>query len=247
MNTKTNFELAKRFALAHKIIFYLVLFLSALLLTPKAPTLIPVTVPILVSLTVIGPILLAALRTFQVAGNTQLRESQYNDAFEISIGEGADANYYNNDLKPSVKRLGATTLENTKFTLAIIESMLWRSRFSTSIYTVIFMAVISSRQTELGWILLATQSAFSGSVILQWFSMERFRLQTKECRQLLKQHYAGSSKRESLASHAVILRAFTNYECAKDEFATPFSQKIFDNLNPTLSKEWEAERSELGL
>lgn len=247
MNAKTNFKLAKRFALTHKVIFYLILFLSALLLTPIAPILIPVTVPILVCLTVIGPIQLIALRIFQVAGNAQLRESQFSDAFSVPIGDGQHDDYYNNDLKPSIEKLGATTLENTKFTIAVIEKMLWRSRTSTSIYIVVFMAVISSRQTELGWVLLATQSVFSGSIILQWFSMERFRLQTKECRQLLKQHYASSSERETLTSHAFILRAFTNYECAKDEFATPFSQKIFDKLNPMLAKQWETERNELGL
>ena len=77
--------------------------------------------------------------------------------------------------------------------------------------------------------------------------MERFRLRTKECRVQLKQHYIESAKKESLISHAFILRAFTNYECAKDEVAEPLSQRTFNKLNPEVTKLWDKERIELSI
>jgi hypothetical protein len=247
MNAESNFALARRFASTSGILFMLVLAMSVTLVAISSRSVATILVPVQVCLTVVGPILSIAQRHFQVKGNLLLRESQYRNSFDVPMGDGVRLDYYNNVLKPSVKRLGATTLENTKFTLAVVDKMLWWVRLKTLIYFVVFVALLAVRQTDLGWVLLATQTMFSGDVVSRWYSLERFRFRTSECRVQLKQHYIESAKKESLVSQAFILRAFTNYECAKDEVAEPFSQKIFDKMNPQVSKLWDEERSDLGI
>lgn len=247
MSAPSNFTLARRFATASGILFIFVLSMSVSLVATANPCVSAIVVPALVCLTVVGPILSITQRHFQVKGNLLLRESQYRDSFKVPMGESVRDDYYNNVLKPSVKRLGANTLENTKFTLAVVDKMLWWIRLKTLIYFVVFVALLAVRQTDLGWVLLATQTMFSGDVVSRWFSLERFRLRTSECRVQLKQHYIESAKKESLISHAFILRAFTNYECAKDEVAEPLNQKFFDKLNPQVSKLWDEERADLGI
>lgn len=247
MSAESNFTLARKFAAASGILLILVLAMSVTLVANADPGVSVIMVPALVCLTVIGPILSITQRHFQVKGNLLLRESQYRDAFKVPMGDSVRDDYYNNVLKPSVKRLGANTLENTKFTLAVVDKMLWWIRMKTLIYFVVFIALLAVRQTDLGWVLLATQTMFSGDVVSRWYSLERFRLRTSECRLLLKQHYIESAKKETLVSHAFILRAFTNYECAKDEVAEPLSQRIFDKLNPQVSKLWDEERADLDI
>jgi hypothetical protein len=247
MNAESNFTIARRIAATSGILFILVLAMSVTLVATADAGVSAIVIPGLVCLTVIGPVLSITLRHFQVKGNLLLRDSQYRNSFQVPIGDSVRDDYYNNVVKPSVKRLGATTLENTKFTLAVLDKMLWWSRLKTLIYFVVFVALLAVRQIDLGWILLATQTMFSSDVIARWYSMERFRLRTKECRVQLKQHYIESAKKESLVSHAFILRAFTNYECAKDEFAEPLSQKVFDKLNPQVSELWDKERCDLGI
>lgn len=247
MNVESNFTLSRRFAATSCILFILVLAMSATLVATADPDISAFLIPTLVCLTAVGPILSIAKRHFQVKGNLLLRENQYRESFKVPMGDSVREGYYNNDLNPSIKRLGATTLENTKFTLAVVDKMLWWIRLKTLAYFVVFVALLAVRQTDLGWILLATQTMFSGDVISRWYSIERFHLRTKECRVQLKQHYIEGAKKESLISHAFILRSFTNYECAKDEFAEPLSQRAFEKLNPDVSKLWDEERRELGI
>jgi hypothetical protein len=44
---------------------------------------------------------------------------------------------------------------------------------------------------------------------------------------------------------AIVLAAFTDYECAKDEAVIPIDHKVFDRLNPALSKKWEGIKQRL--
>lgn len=247
MSAPKNFKIAERFSRVASLLFLLVGGASAILLATQEPQIISVVAPILVCMTIAGPILSIAQRNYQVKGNVLLRESQYRDGFKVPIGDEVRDDYYNTVLKPSVKRLGATTLENIKFTLAVVDKMLWWIRFKTLAYFAIFITLLVIRQTDLGWVLLATQSFFSGDVLLAWYSTERFRHRTRECRSQLKQHYIDGAKKESLLSHAFILRAFTNYECAKDEFATPLSERIFSKINPEVSRQWESEKIDLSI
>lgn len=245
MSAEQNFKVARRFATASGFLFLLVIGSSAVLLLTTHSAVTSIVTPFLVGLTIIGPIFSFLLRHFQVKGNSLLRESQFRESFDVPIGEAIRVDYYNTKLKPSIKRLGATTLENTKFTLAVLGGMLWKIRVMTAVYLLVFILLVSVRQTDLGWVLLATQSIFSGDVFLRWVNTERFRARTYECRSQLKQHFVEAAKKTSPVTYAIVLKAFANYECAKDEFGSPLCQKNFDQLNPTVTKEWEDERAEL--
>ena len=38
---------------------------------------------------------------------------------------------------------------------------------------------------------------------------------------------------------ALVLSAFADYECAKDEASLPLDQRLFESMNPPLSKKWD--------
>ena len=48
-------------------------------------------------------------------------------------------------------------------------------------------------------------------------------------------------------SIAIVLDAFTEYECAKDEASIPLSSRIFAKINALESELWLVELEELGI
>ena len=247
MNKNNYFSTARRIQLAKSAIFYLVMLISLLLLffiqKPAAEWLSI----ILILLTISSPSLSFIQRIIQVRGNNKLREGQLRDAFDVPVGEQARQNYYNSDVEPSIRRLGATTLENSKFSIVVLSRMLIMIRFKTLAYTIAFIILISCRQIDLNALLVITQSIFSFNVIFDWLVAERLKLKIESVYEKLRQHFLESGKRTTPTSIAVILNIFINYECSKDEAVVIFDEKVFSSINESTSAEWEIERKELGI
>ena len=77
--------------------------------------------------------------------------------------------------------------------------------------------------------------------------MERFRLRVARVHAQLEQFFLQNGNTEKPNDMAILLSAFTDYECAKDEAVVSLDQKIFDKLNPILTKQWDDVRNRLNI
>jgi hypothetical protein len=94
---------------------------------------------------------------------------------------------------------------------------------------------------------LLAQTLFSADLVLSWLRMERLRYRINRAHDSLKQFFLQDGNTNRPNEIAIILAAFTDYECAKDEAALPFDGAIFEKLNPVLSKQWEGMKAQLNI
>lgn len=183
----------------------------------------------------------------QTQGNRLLRAAQLSNALGASIGENIRADYFNSELSPSFLRLAATTLENTLFTTAVLSRMLIRERFKIAVYTAVLLLLLSVRRTSTEWLLLLAQALFSADLLLAWIRMERFRARTHLVHETLRQFFLQRASTQQPNGMAIVVGAFTDYECAKDEAALPLDSKLFAALNSDLSARWELLKKQVGI
>jgi hypothetical protein len=161
------------------------------------------------------------------------------------MGEKARENYFNTDLPPSLARLAATTFENTFFTTAVLCKMLFWERIRGGAYLLLFMFLMAARWPTLPWLLFLAQTLFSSDVALHWLRMECFCSRVARVKDRLHQFFLQGGDVTKHEGLAVLLIAFTDYECAKDEAAMPLDEKAFRRLNPSSSKKWNRLRAQL--
>jgi hypothetical protein len=145
--------------------------------------------------------------------------------------------YYNNNETDPIRRIGAAVLENTLFTKTIIRKMLTRARLLTLGYILAWIIALSTRTTDLGWIAVAAQVLFSEQLVSRYLRMEWLRSKTENIHEgLLAIFRSGSTP---TAMQPYVWEAFSEYEAIKTNAGILASKKIFTDLNPTLSAEWE--------
>jgi len=82
--------------------------------------------------------------------------------------------YYNNDYLPSIKRLGANTMENTFFSKEIAAYMLVKSRIIIGAYIFCWILTFTLRHNNLELLTWITQVVFSVEIVTQWLNLEFF-------------------------------------------------------------------------
>lgn len=228
-------------------IFWTILVLTVVLLFDTSGKAAGGIVPFLIVFSIVGVILGAVARYCQTSGNDARRDSQLTHAFDCPIGEPPKPGYYNNDLPLGIQRLAATTLENTRFTIAVIEESIQVRRTEVLLYLIIFGLLLGFRQASLAWLLVACQSIFSAHVVLRWYSVERLLSRTRTARARLRQHFVAVAQESSKLSTPIVLSTFAQYECAKDDAAYSLSRDDFERINAVESKLWEEEKAALGI
>lgn len=201
--------------------------------------------PLLITACVVGVAVSFLTTTWQNGGNQLLRASQLTNSFEVPVGEAARKDYYNNRFPPSVDRLAATTFENSLFTSRVLEIMLQKERLFIAGYVVVFILLMASRWSSTNSLLLLAQTVFSVDIALHWFRMERFRWRACRVQRELHQFFFQGGTAADAKGLAIALGCFSDYECAKDEAAMPLERKVFETINPAVSKEWEQLRQDL--
>jgi hypothetical protein len=144
--------------------------------------------------------------------------------------------YYNNKETDPVRRTGAAVLENTLFTKTIVLRMLRSVRLWTLGYILVWLTALATRSTDLGWIAVAAQVLFSEQLVSRWLKMEWLRLKTEEIHNKLLSVFGTNSTPDVMKPY--VLDAFAGYEAAKANAGILTSENVFNNLNDSLSAEW---------
>jgi len=247
MNASGHFRTAGKADSCGSVIFYAVVLVSAALLIFPKPEIEAVAHPLLIVSAMLAIICTVFTTIHQTEGNRALRATQLSDAFGAGVGEPIRQDYYNNVLPRTMRRLAATTLENTFFTKELLSQMATKERVKNGAYFVLLLILLVCRLTPTSWLLVVAQTLFSADLILKWIRLERFRIRASRAYTHLEQFFLQNGDTNRPNDMAVLLGAFTDYECAKDEAVIPLDERIFNKLNPTLSKEWEQEQKRLNI
>lgn len=245
MTIEAHFSRAKAAETWGGRVFKAVLFVSLVALLFPDENVQNTVNPVLIAACVAGVVLSLLTLTWQNAGNQALRATQLANAFNVPIGDAARRDYYNNLFPPSVDRLAATTFENTLFTSKVLDAMLTKERLVAAAYVSVFILMMAFRWSTTNALLLLAQTVFSVDVVLHWLRMERFQNRVCRVKQELRQFFVQGGTAGDVRGLAIALAAFSDYECAKDEAAMPLDDKIFEKLNPKVSKEWDELRAAL--
>jgi len=173
------------------------------------------------------------------------RRQMLSDAFDTNLVHERTNLYYNNPYLPSIDRLGASTMENALFSKTVAERMLVRQRWIIGCYIVAWLVALIPRHNNLELITWLTQIVFSGDILSGWLKLECLRLRHERTYEQLHTHFLhdiGSSETRALAD---VLDAFVAYEATKASAGVLLSSKIFDQVNPVLTEEWEQIKTDL--
>ena len=175
------------------------------------------------------------------------RKQLLSDSFDVPLTPEQTQAYYNNPLAPSVQRLGANVLENSFFAKSVCGKMAVRERVKVLIYFTAWLVAAFWRNTPLGFLIVVTQTIFSGEIIARLVSLEVLRHRNEELYDELYREFLHKIDFQSPVGMASILDAFATYEAVKAAAGIKQSSKIFKELNPTLTSEWNTICDRLGI
>lgn len=188
------------------------------------------------------------LRFWLIPAAEQKRRKQLlSNSFGVPLTPEQTQAYYNNQLAPSIERLGANVLENSFFAKAICGRMAVRERTKVLCYFTCWMLAAFWRSTPLGLLAVITQTIFSGEIIAKLVSLEMLRHRNEDLFEELYHEFLHRIDFGSQTGTACILDAFASYEATKAAAALKQSTKIFVQLNPELSREWDEISNQLGV
>ena len=146
--------------------------------------------------------------------------------------------YYNNEVSPSVIRLGANVTENSFFAKNVCSEMAKNERIKIFIYALVWLFSIANRSTDLNIILTLTQVLFSGDILIRWLKLEILRTRNESIYNQLYSLFLNKSTSTTVTFVAGILDAFASYEAAKASASIKQSSRIFNKLNKELTVKW---------
>ncbi|WP_410474766.1 hypothetical protein [Guyparkeria sp. TX1] len=231
-------------------LFWVNALLSLIILFSEGlPVLWRESLPILFILTVLVQFVASQVNRFYLIPRAeQLRRKQMlSDSFGAPLSHDKTELYYNNSYSPSIKRLGANTMENAFFSSEVAGEMLISKRAMVVLYMVLWVFLFSFRDTGLGVMIWITQIVFSGEIIAQWLSLEILRSRQERTYERLHTCFLHKIGSDSAKGIATILDSFVSYETAKSSSSCLLSSKVFHKLNPSLTRKWEQIRKDLGM
>ncbi|MCG3714171.1 hypothetical protein L5F64_01155 [Aliarcobacter butzleri] len=165
------------------------------------------------------------------------RKQLLSNAFNISLIPEITQNYYNNNSEPSIKRLAINVLENSLFSKTIAEKMLIRTRAISIIFIFFWLSMIIYESSNFDFVMTISQLVFSGTVVISWLNLEVLYHRYFNVYSKLYEYFL-SNNLNTLTETAFILDALIEYESAKASAGIKLNSKIFEKINPSISKEW---------
>ncbi len=178
---------------------------------------------------------------------TKRRKQLLSNSFDIPLTPERTHAYYNNPLSPSIAKLGANVLENSFFAKSVCGDMAFRERIKVLIYFTAWLLAVFWRNTSLDVLIIVTQTVFAGEIIDKLISLEVLRRRNEVLFDELYHEFLHNVDFQSATGIACIIDAFATYEAAKAAASLKQSTKIFNKLNPNLTREWTDICDRLGM
>lgn len=168
-------------------------------------------------------------------------------SFGIHLNNEETNNYYNNNLEPSLKKLGANLFENSLFATRVTTKMANIERCKIFIYLIVWLTLVLWRDTQLNFILITAQTLFTTSMLTNYFYLEFLRSENEKIFNDLYTLFMTLNKTDQNSIMPVVLDNFVRYESAKAYSGIKQSSKIFTEINGEVSEEWEEIKHKLNI
>lgn len=151
--------------------------------------------------------------------------------------------YYNNDFIDPIKRMAAQVMESSYFSKAIALKMAKYERIRVIVYGAIWFICLLCRRVDLGIVVAASQAVFSEQVLAKWMRLEWLRGRFESTFEDVYRLFQSQPPVEQF--NAMAFEAVSKYETAKANAAITLSSKVFNEMNPVLSQEWDTVKAAL--
>lgn len=171
------------------------------------------------------------------------------NSFNVPLDNERTNKYYNNELEPSLLKLGANIFENSLFAKRVTHEMAKKERIKVGIYIVVFVVALLLRTTELELISIIAQTLFTSTLIPAYLRLEVLHLKNKAIFDSLHDiflFYNQPTENDERLS-AKLLDCFVKYESAKAYSGVKQDSKIFNRINHEVTQEWEEIKSNLNI
>ena len=171
------------------------------------------------------------------------RRDFFTNAYGIDLTHNRTVGYYNNDQVASTRRAAANVLENCLFTKTIAERMARQERIRIVAYAVVLVVVVLYRGSSVGLITIVAQTVLSEQILSHWLRIEWLRGRSEQAYEAMHDLFRlvpAGSEFDIKASQIYVL-----YETSKASAGITLSSRIFEQVNPSLSKDWERIRQSL--
>jgi len=175
------------------------------------------------------------------------RKQLLSDSLGVPLTHSQTNEYYNNERASGLERLSANLMENSFFGKNICVAMLKPERLKVSVYAVLLLFSLLSRETDLGVIIALTQTFFAGGVLFSWIKLEILRMKNEQIYDSLYSLHLNQQEAFNVNEMTILLDTFAEYECAKYSASIKLSSTYFHKLNASLTEEWEAIKRTIGL
>ncbi|KAA2235977.1 hypothetical protein [Salinarimonas soli] len=188
------------------------------------------------------------VRTYFAARAHAMRVADFmSNAFSVPLVPSPSKGYYNTPVGDPFLRIGASVLENTLFTKAIVSRMLYFERSRIVLYLSIWLWAVLYRATDLDLMAIAAQVLFSEQLVSRWVRMEWLRSTVERLHIELYSLIQVTQDAASPTFQARVVAALVSYEMSKAQAGLSLSTRMFKRMNPDLSLEWQSMASQLGL
>ncbi|TPG45517.1 hypothetical protein EAH75_18030 [Rhodanobacter glycinis] len=167
----------------------------------------------------------------------------FSSAWGISLIHQKTDGYYNNEFADPIKRMAAQVLENSHFSKAVSLRMARAERVRIILYVSLWLVCVLCRQTDLGVVVAASQAVFSEQLVSRWIRLEWLRVRFEKTFDDVYKLFQSQPPVDQF--HAMAFEAVSLYETAKANAAITLSSKIFDDMNLSLSNEWDVIKAAL--
>ncbi|WP_079708055.1 hypothetical protein [Paraliobacillus ryukyuensis] len=155
--------------------------------------------------------------------------------------------YYNNLHSSSILRLGLNVFENALFSFKVSEKMLLRERTKVFLYITLWVLLLLIRQTQVELLSIIAQTLFSTSLLSNWIRLELYKREMEQTFEKCRSLFLQKNKQEIVPNTTVaeILDLTIGYESLKARMGISLSTRVFQKINPEVSKEWERIKGDL--
>jgi hypothetical protein len=136
-----------------------------------------------------------------------------------------------------MQKIAAQTFENTLFTKEICRRMFNRQIPWVVLYGAFLIVGLATKETPIAFWCAVAQILFGEQIVMRFVRLWWLQRRSEQIHEELRHLYVGGSS--GVPFDAIAMDAYTRYEKSKSTAGVTLSSGIYEELNPTLSAEWD--------
>lgn len=165
----------------------------------------------------------------------ELRKTMIANSFGINITTTRSEEYYTNQVKPSIKKLGVNNFESVLYTNKITEKMLLK-KVIKMIFIVVMWIIVITQIDNIEIIALLTQIIFSADILLDLIKITYYHINVKILYDNFYKIFVTDGYQEK--DIPIIVEYVMEYECIKSYCHIILPNSIFDKEKEEVEKLW---------